>query len=439
MAMTGYLIRYLGGGWSNVAQYIFLSLSGVVLATLFLSESLRSHLKVLIAKHFYENKYDYREEWMRFSSILEDSKASAFSVALQAMMTPFGCEKGGLYALDGRRWVEKAQVKLPERNTHAVLFELANNALEHHWIVDIQELQRCGASTPFAYSREAITDVDDIKFIVPIFGADNIRFVCFLSNLTSSTSFNWEDRDLMWVISQQLAVYLESHINSLKIAENQQFDAFNQMSTFLVHDLKNVLAQLELLSKNGLKHRDNPEFIDDVFVTIDSAGSRLGKVLMHLRKHSIHERPNENADVGEIVMSACNERMSNAPQPHCDISESERFVILADRERLKNVFTHLIQNAQDATPEHGYIKVSLRADDDYVCVHIEDNGEGMSEHFIAERLFKPFDTTKGNAGMGIGAYDGKKFIEQLGGYIDVHSKPGVGTRFDVYIPRSTGA
>ncbi len=67
-------------------------------------------------------------------------------------------------------------------------------------------------------------------------------------------------------------------------------------------------------------------------------------------------------------------------------------------------------------------------------VKIIDTGEGMSAEFIETRLFKPFDTTKGNAGMGIGAYDAKNYIEEMDGIITVESEIDQGTVFTLSIP-----
>ena len=58
----------------------------------------------------------------------------------------------------------------------------------------------------------------------------------------------------------------------------------------------------------------------------------------------------------------------------------------------------------------------------------------MDEGFIRNRLFKPFDTTKGNAGMGIGMYESREFIRQLDGDISVQSKSGKGSILTLYIP-----
>ncbi len=434
MAMTGYLIKYLGYSWSNIAQYVFLALSCSVLVSLFLSESLRNQLKVFIVKHFYENKYDYREEWMKFATTLENNSETPYHVALNSMMKPFGCEQGILFELSNNRLIERANCNTSPNAYQTQLLDMSRNAVENQWIVDIDELKSGKSKTPFEFSRQDIEAIDDIKYIVPIAEPGSFNFVCLLSKITSSNKIDFEDRDLMRVISKQLSVFINLHITSMKLAESQQFSAFNQMSTFLVHDLKNVLAQLELLSKNAQKHKHNAEFIDDAFVTIDSASARLSKVLSHLRKHRIQESIAETTNICDVVIEACNERMSALPKPVFDSKFQDKVLISADKERIKNVFSHLIQNSQDATGSDGCVKVSRIDREGYFGVSIEDDGIGMSEEFITNRLFKPFDTTKGNAGMGIGAYDAKKLIEQLDGYIEVRSEEGVGSRFEVYIP-----
>lgn len=434
MALTGYLIKYLGYSWSNIAQYVFLALSCSVLVSLFLSEALRSQLKVFIVKHFYENKYDYREEWMKFAATLENDSDTPYHVALTSMMKPFDCEQGILFELKNHRLESQAQINGEDGGHHDWLHDLASKAIEHQWIIDIEELKNDQKPVPFEFESQNIATVDSIKYIVPIIVPGRFSFVCVLSKINSTNKLDFEDRDLMWVISQQLSVFLHLHITSVKLAENQQFSAFNQMSTFLVHDLKNVLAQLELLSKNGKKHRNNPEFIEDAFLTIDSATSRLNKVISHLRNHRIQDNDKEKTNICDVVIQACNERMNTLPVPIYDDEFEDKVFIQADKERVKNVFSHLIQNSQDATNENGWVRVSRVEKTGFFGVCIEDDGIGMSEEFIANRLFKPFDTTKGNAGMGIGAYDAKKFIEQLNGYIEVCSTEGVGSRFEVYIP-----
>ncbi|MHB8551844.1 MAG: ATP-binding protein, partial [Acidiferrobacterales bacterium] len=105
-----------------------------------------------------------------------------------------------------------------------------------------------------------------------------------------------------------------------------------------------------------------------------------------------------------------------------------------NRDRLSAVIGHVIQNAREATPADGRVTVRLRADRRQVVIEVEDTGCGMDEAFIRERLFRPFETTKGNSGMGIGAYETREFVRALGGDIDVFSRPGHGTIFRLHLP-----
>jgi len=108
--------------------------------------------------------------------------------------------------------------------------------------------------------------------------------------------------------------------------------------------------------------------------------------------------------------------------------------VIVDRERLISIVTHLLRNAQDATPADGRIRIRLAARDGLAEIAIEDSGCGMEPEFVRTRLFRPFDTTKGSQGMGIGAYQVRSFAQEAGGRLDVWSEPGRGSRFTLCLP-----
>jgi len=109
-------------------------------------------------------------------------------------------------------------------------------------------------------------------------------------------------------------------------------------------------------------------------------------------------------------------------------------MVQADRERLIAVIEHIIRNAQDATAEIGSIVVEVSQAREQAILTITDTGAGMDADFVRERLFRPFDSTKGAAGMGIGAYQGREYARQLGGDVEVRSSPGRGTCFTINLP-----
>ena len=116
------------------------------------------------------------------------------------------------------------------------------------------------------------------------------------------------------------------------------------------------------------------------------------------------------------------------------------------------IVEHVIRNAQEASPESGSVTIDVGyeggaaegeiADTSKLRIPaavltVTDNGAGMSKEFIQERLFKPFDTTKGSKGMGIGAYQVREYVQSLGGRVDVKSELGRGTVFSLKLPLST--
>lgn len=437
MAIVGFQIKSMGMGWSSTIQIVFFALSGVVLASLFLSDTFRNKIKVFISKHFFANKYEYRQEWMKFSAELENNAQSPYENALTAMSRPFGSEHAILVIQKNGKLLPQSGYNIEITHPEAIMLseQFANKAIEHQWIVDIHKLVAGVEKPPFSYDPQLLCNIRKFSHIIPLGNQSGVRGVFLLSKPTSTDNINWEDRDLMNAISKQLSVYLNVFETNKKLAESQQFDTFNRMSAFLVHDLKNVVAQLDLLSKNAKKHRSNPEFIDDAFETVDSASQRLNKVLSQLSKKRIEADSQQHFQIDDVLTQVCQLRSVNTPAPEFICSEGgQGFYLLASKERFHNILSHLIQNAQDATKEDGYVRVSLDRHNQYYKLVVRDSGEGMSQDFIDNRLFKPFDTTKGNAGMGIGAYDAKAMVEQMGGYVEVKSAPNAGTLFILYIP-----
>jgi signal transduction histidine kinase len=115
------------------------------------------------------------------------------------------------------------------------------------------------------------------------------------------------------------------------------------------------------------------------------------------------------------------------------ISTDEPMHVLADPDRFAAVLDHVLRNAQEATPE-GSVSVHLGASQGEVMLVVRDTGAGMDPVFIRERLFRPFDSTKGSKGMGIGAYQAREYVQSLGGHVEVQSSPGEGTAFSIILP-----
>jgi signal transduction histidine kinase len=112
----------------------------------------------------------------------------------------------------------------------------------------------------------------------------------------------------------------------------------------------------------------------------------------------------------------------------------ERLHAQIDRDRFAMVAAHLIRNAQEATGAEGKVEVRARREGPHAVITIEDDGCGMDPEFVRTRLFKPFDSTKGSKGMGIGAYQAREYVRSVGGWLEVETRPGQGTTLRIILP-----
>jgi putative PEP-CTERM system histidine kinase len=246
-------------------------------------------------------------------------------------------------------------------------------------------------------------------------------------------AWNWEVIDMLKTASRLAASYLALEYAGKELAEAQQFDGFNRLSAFVIHDLKNLVAQLSLVVRNAEKHQDNPEFMKDAIKTVDHAVGKMNALMTQLRNSSPGVTTAE-FDLGSLLREVAEARKKHPPSPQWDL-EKIPLIVRANRDRLAAAFEHVIQNGQDAAGKQGWVAVRLRAGDERTAlVEVEDNGCGMDDQFIRNRLFKPFDTTKGLTGMGIGAYESREYVRSLGGELNVQSEPGKGSLFRFQIP-----
>jgi putative PEP-CTERM system histidine kinase len=197
--------------------------------------------------------------------------------------------------------------------------------------------------------------------------------------------------------------------------------------------LKNLIAQQELVVSNAQRFRHRPEFIDDAITTVKSSVDRMKKVLHQLQQAGQMEAGSSRVDVSKVLMEVRSHCADREPVPSIDTGGSGTFVAI-DKDRLASVLTHLIRNAQDATPPDGRVNVGVVHHGDSVVVSVVDNGRGMDAAFVRDRLFRPFDSTKGAQGMGIGAYQVRDIVRSVGGEVEVESEVGKGTAFRVKLP-----
>jgi putative PEP-CTERM system histidine kinase len=301
------------------------------------------------------------------------------------------------------------------------------------FVINMNELESRSDEYEGLVLPEWLTTLKRPWLIVPLFGSEVLIGFVILANPLVARSINWEDRDLLITAAKQLTSYLMVIMTSDALAEAKQFEVFTRLSAYMMHDLKNIAAELELVSRNAKKHISNPDFIVDAFETVDNAAGDIKRLLDQLRNRRAQTEKRVKVDLAELLPKVIENKQGGLPQPALNMSCATSFVTV-EKDRLANVLAHLIDNAQQATNEDGSVEVALTSNGSMQIIEIKDNGTGMDADFIQNRLFKPFDTTKGNAGMGIGMYESREFVRQLGGDIYVQSELGKGTTISLHIP-----
>ncbi len=436
LSLAGYYVSYVGGSWTSLMQVLLVTLGITIFTVFFFSEAIRKKSRVFIEKHFFANTFDYRKKWIELSAALktiEIAEQNAPEVCLKAWCQAIGYQDGALIKAQN----EFMKLLTQTENFHfgpstiAILTAFRREYGNKAWLIDFANPTTQDARLLSAHPQ---AQNEQFQLLIPILSKGKLWGFCLLKpKADEKLQLNWELRDYLLAVTEQISSYLFMSEASQTLSENAQFMAFSRMSAFVVHDLKNVKAQIDMLLKNAQKHRHNPEFVDDAFTTISAMQLRLANMLGQLTNKQFTTEASTRVLVGGMLRQLIAERcQTRLPYPQLNILNDCH--ILVDAERFSNVIFHLIDNAQQATPEQGNVMIELSSNAEQMLLKIIDTGCGMSETFIKERLFKPFDTTKGNAGMGIGAFDALTFVESLNGRLSVVSKLDSGTTFTIELP-----
>ncbi|KEF32247.1 Sensory transduction histidine kinase [Marinobacter nitratireducens] len=439
LSIGGYYVRALGGDWGEALQVLFLTISLTFLVTLLVSRRIRAKLMVLISQNFFDYKYDYREEWLKMTRELSDlsQEPPLPQRVIRILAALVESNAGALWLKNDQNSYSlnsSINLTMPKYTMIDEDAELVRFFRDREWIINLHEYRNDPVSYNLVEIPDAISQTPDAWLIIPLFLDNELYGIAMVGNPYARVELNWENFDLIKVVARQACNLLAQADAQNRLSRAMQFEAVSKASAFMVHDLKTVIAQLSLLVKNAPKHRNNPAFIDDMINTTEHAVRKMSNLVDHIRKPSRDDTDTcTPIDLAAMVAQLVEHYGRQQPPPQFE-GTAESMVVKADAEQLRSVLGHLIQNAQDATPADGEITLTIKNTRGSVVLFIQDTGSGMTEEFISTQLFKPFESTKGLTGMGIGAYQAREYIQKLGGNIDVTSEPGVGSCFSVRIP-----
>ena len=440
-----------GGDFARWLQFGFL-IVGVACALLLLpSRRLRGWLRVTLTKHFFQHRYDYRVEWLRFTRTMGGSGGASGSNgpalplherAIQALADITDSPAGLLLLPDESRNLSlAARWQWPTAEVPPCAYPAEGIAFleENDFIVDIDgTLSPDGdprwssdADGEVAIVPEWLSEDPRAWALVPLLHYERLVGAVVLARPPQARRLDWEDFDLLRVAGQQLASYLAEHSSQQALAEAGRFDDFHRRIAFVMHDIKNLASQFALLARNAERHAENPEFRADMLVTLRASADKLNALMARLSRYGTGAVDHiEAVDVGDVAREVV---AGFAARHNVQVIARQAYAIAGNRHSLEQVLAHLVQNGIDASPADAAVFIGISADAEWCRIEVIDSGHGMSAAFIRNRLFRPFDSSK-PGGFGIGAYEARELVRAMHGRLEVDSREGLGTRFVVCLP-----
>jgi len=441
MAVLATALR--GTDWSWLKSAALLGLAGMTVAAVVLlpSARLRGWLKVTAAKHLFEHRYDYRAEWLRVAETLGRGGADAPPLAERVIRAladivdaPAGLllarDQGGIGWQGSWRW----SGRLPDAGAADRLETLWSALGEKGRVIEIGAGGTARGSAQdqaLPLPPEWLGD-ERLWTGIPLLHGERVVGLVLLAAPEIRRPLDWEDFDVLRTAARQAASTLAEAHGQQALTTARAFEDFNRRFAFILHDVKNLVSQLSLLTRNAERHADNPEFRADMIETLKSSVGKMNDLLARLAPApSAAAREGAKAFALRPVLAAAVAGKRAAHEVRLLGPTALR--VRGDPGGLEQAIAHLLQNAVDASPAHEPVTVHVTEARERVRIEIIDRGTGMDPEFVRQRLFQPFASTK-QGGFGIGAYEARALVEGMGGTLTVDSRVGAGTRFTIELP-----
>ena len=408
------------------------------LAFLLISKEAKAHLKFFINTHFFANKYDYRKEWGELSGYLSIAynEKQIIHVSAQVILDSMYITELAIWLRDGN--VFRCAYAIPSLMNQQIPEE--ENLIEYlrKNLYFLRKTSRVPGDPLWEKITSAKSDFlqkNRIELAASMMVENKLIGFIAVGKENPGTPYGRDDIDLLTAIASQSSAALMSARFAQELVMNKELDTFNRMSSYVLHDLKNAAGNLSLILQNAPSHMDNADFRNDMLETISQTLGRIDKVMTRLGaapKKGEQSRETVSLELFfENLLSKLSPRLSDIAVVKSIEKELE---VTTDPDMLERALENLLINATEAVQNNGRISIQCVRCANRATIIIEDNGTGMTEDFMRDRMFKPFQTTKKH-GTGLGLWQVKNIVDQLGGTIDIESDLTEGTRVTVTIPQ----
>jgi putative PEP-CTERM system histidine kinase len=441
VGLLSQLLSYLGGPTAFPLQslLILIALSG--LGVMLFSERLRQQIRQFISRHLRRPGYDYRHVWSTFTrrttSVLDEQTfcrtvANWLSETFQALSATIWVveESGDRLKMAGSTSLGNAEAEELNPPREAVREALAAiGDLDVPVVLDPSRL-------PWATTLQRLHPVafDSGRNVCqPLRAGGKLVGLVILGDRVAALPFTTEDFDLLKCMADQVASNLVGLQLSAQLLRAKEMEAFQTMSAFFVHDLKNTASTLSLTLQNLNQHFSDPAFRQDALRAVRRSVEHLNNLIARLTRlrQELRICP-VPGNLGEIIDSALT---TLGPTPSLRIQKQLEPLppVSIDAEQIEKVVVNLLVNARDAVGQDGAILVRAYRENGWATLMVKDNGCGMSPEFLRGALFRPFQTTK-KTGLGIGMFHSRMIVEAHRGRMEVDSQMGHGTTVRVLLP-----
>lgn len=420
-------------------QTLIVLLAFAGLAIVLLSNRFRQKIRSLVSRHFKRPQYDFRQIWTRVTR----SMSSAFgqpamcAAAAKLISETFNVLSVSIWLLDEDRLAFGASTSRSASEASAVLQDPQQTFARIRMLRKPFELEKAKGDHIEALKQISLNQfrTGGNRICVPLCAGNNCMGIAILADRVGGTPYSIEEFDLLKCIGDQVAVGLLNLRLTDEITSGKELEAFQAMSAFFVHDLKNAASTLSLTLKNLPLHFDDPAFRQDVLRGIGETTERINQLISRLTALRRLELNLAEVDLNSVVDDAVN-GMNGTLNVRVMRDFRLQPKVRLDRDQFGSVINNLLLNARDAVGSEGEVKIQTAAENEWAIVSVADNGCGMTPEFVRSSLFRPFQTTK-KKGLGIGMFQSKMIVEAHQGRILVKSEPAVGTTFRIMLPLST--
>ncbi len=428
LGLAVWLARFAGswgGHYARALQAGVVIGAATALLVLLSTSWLGAWAKVKLAKHLFRHRYDYRTEWQRFTDTLGGGDAALEARVVAAVANLLAAPAGVLLVPGGAAtgWAWDGAVE--------PLSDVLAAHLAEGRIVELDAVRARTAPDDAAVVPSALLAEPDAWALVPLIHGEALAGAVLLARPPISRALDWEDFDLLRVAGRQAASYLAEDRAGRALAEARRFDEFNRRFAFILHDIKNLVSQQQLVARNAERHASNPAFRADMVATLKESADRMTALLARLsQREAAAPEPLMPVNAAAVAIRVATARRAQHPVA---CAATPAAWARAHPQRLEQVLGHLIQNAAEASAPGVPVEVAVTALPEQVVITVADRGVGMDATFVRDDLFRPFASTK-PGGFGIGAYEARQLVTAMAGTLAVESRAGAGTRFTIVLP-----